>query len=324
MARVADMSAQSGPDTVTIIVNPRAGRGRAIRLLRTVAATLKNGLPDTQVRIIRTRSYLDAQECARRFVEHSPTPSNDQRPNVLVAMGGDGMANLGLNACAGSAVQLAVVPAGTGDDFARGTGVPRRLSAAVAAIIAGHHRRIDAMLATGGAAGGFHRLVGSVVSSGYDAKVNARVNSARVYLGSVSYLAAAVTEIANWLPVHYQVRIDQAEREFDAILMAVGNAGYVGGGIPLCPLADPSDGLLDITIVHPMPASDLIPLIPRIYNGAFVSHPKVEVLRARQVDLAGRGLIPMADGEALTAAPLHLACQPGLVDLIVAAEHADG
>lgn len=323
VAKVADMANETGPDVVTIIVNPRAGRGRSARILPRVIAKLHAGLPRTQVRVIRTRSYADAQERAASFVRHSPRPPDGQRPNVLVVMGGDGMANLGLNACAGSRVQLAVVPAGTGDDFARGTGIPRRPLKAVEAIVQGYHRPLDVLEVSGGPTGDYRRLVGSVVSSGYDAKVNVRVNDGVLHLGSVSYFAAALTEIAKWQPVHYRVNIDGQQRNFEAILVAVGNAGYVGGGIPLCPRADPSDGMLDVTIVHPVRRRDFVRMLPTIYDGRFSEHPMVEVLRATTVDLAGEGLIPMADGETLAGAPLRLTCEPAALHLIVDQAHAD-
>lgn len=314
---------QSQEHVVTIVVNPRSGRGQAVKLLPRVIDVLREGMPQAQIRVVRTRSYTDARERAQAFVAASEPPEPGQRPNVLVMMGGDGMAAIGLNACAGSHAQLGVIPAGTGDDFARGVGIPRRPMAAAAAIAAGLTRRIDLIKATGRIEDGSQqRYVGSVVSSGYDAKVNQRVNRARFRLGTASYASAVLREIAQLKPLSYRLTIDGDHREIQAVLVAVGNSGYVGGGIHLCPLADPADGLLDITIIGPVSRWTLIRLFPLLFRPSFVQHPALTHLRAREVLLDGDGLVPMADGEDLGKAPLRLTCEPGIVEILVGEGHA--
>ncbi len=317
-------SLQPRQHVVTIIVNPRSGHGRAARLLPRVTKALSDALPDSEVRVVRTRNYPDAKDQALVVATASRPPDPGRRPDVLVMMGGDGMASIGLNACAGTHLQLGVIPAGTGDDFARGVGIPRHPLAAARAIAAGRARRVDLTLAVGRIADGSQRrYVGSVVSSGYDALVNHRVNHARINLGSASYAMAVLLEIARLRPLEYRLRIDGQHRHEQAILVAVGNAGFVGGGIHLCPRADPSDGLLDITIIGPVSRWTLVRLFPLLFKGDFINHPAISHLRAREVLLDGEGLVPMADGEDLGATPLLLTCEPGVVEVLVGAEDGE-
>lgn len=312
------MASLSRPHVVTIVVNPRSGGGRAARLLPYVTDALYEALPESQIRVLRTRNYEDARERAQATVAASRPPAAGERPDVLAMMGGDGMASLGLNACAGSHVQLGVIPAGTGDDFARGVGIPRKPLEAAAAIASGISRRIDLTLATGDIVdGSASRYVGSVVSSGYDAKVNYRVNHGRVNLGAASYGSAVLLEMAQLKPLNYRLTVDGERLDTKAVLVAVGNAGFVGGGIHLCPNADPADGLLDLTIIGPASRLTLIRLFPLLFRGAFVDHPAISHLRAREVWLDGDGLTPMADGEDLGAAPLRLSCVPGVLEILV-------
>lgn len=312
------MSLQTRSRVVTVVVNPRSGRGRANRVIPAVTREISQAMPDAEVRVIRTRDYRDARERTRAVAAAAPVPLPGQQPDVLVMVGGDGMASLGLNACAGSHVQLGVVPAGTGDDFARGVGVPRDPLAAARAIASGRSRRIDLTLARGLIADGSDRRhVGSVVSSGYDAKVNHRVNHARLNLGSASYASAVLTEIAELKPLDYRLDIDGERLEMPAVLVAIGNAGYVGGGIHLCPRADPADGLLDLTIIGPVGRWTLIRLFPLLFLGKFVDHPAISYARAREVVLDGEGLVPMADGEELGSVPLHLSCVPRALEVLV-------
>lgn len=303
---------------VTIIVNPRSGRGRAARLLPAVTAELSHAMPDSQIRVVRTRNYADARERAFATAGASLPPEAGQRPDTLVMMGGDGMASLGLNACAGTHLQLGVIPAGTGDDFAKGVGIPRHPLEAAQAIASGQTRRIDLTLATGDISdGSTRRYVGSVVSSGYDARVNHRVNHGRVNLGSFSYATAVLLEMAQLKPLAYRMTVDGEPLHTDAILVAVGNAGFVGGGIHLCPRALVDDGLLDITIIKPVSRWTLIRLFPLLFKGDFIDHPAISHLRAREVNLDGDGLVPMADGEDLGQTPLRLSCEPGVLDILV-------
>ena len=90
------------------------------------------------------------------------------------------------------------------------------------------------------------------------------------------------------------------------MFVAVGNAGWFGGGMQGCPDADVTDGLLDLTVIHPVSRATLLRLMPAIYTGKFVRDPAVELLRAKEVVVDGDGLYAMADGEELGNVPLTL------------------
>jgi len=296
---------------MTLLVNPHAGRGHAGRVLPQVTAALVRGLPRHVLHVVQTLDFDDARTQAREAVQYCmDTQAEDDEPDLLLVMGGDGMASIGLNACAGTPVQLGVIPAGTGNDFVRGMGVPSTTGAAVEGIVAARVRHVDLMRAQGALTEGERtRYVGSVVSTGYDARVNLRTNNRTWSLGSLSYGWAALAELARFHALHYRLEIDGVRREQDAMLIAVGNAGVIGGGMRMCPFADPSDGLLEITIVRPVGRTTLLRLLKRMYDGSFVRDPCVEVLRARHVRVDGDDMFAMADGEQLGAVPLDLEIQ---------------
>lgn len=102
------------------------------------------------------------------------------------------------------------------------------------------------------------------------------------------------------------------------MLIAVGNAGYFGGGMWACPRADLTDGLLDITIVNPVSRMTLLRLLPAMFTGGFVKDPAVELLRASEVVVDGDDLWGMADGEDLGRVPLRLRAVPGHVSVYTA------
>lgn len=295
------------PPTLTLVVNPTAGRGRAARVLPGVVQELLTGVPSARVQVVRATSYEEARIRCIAAVEGARSTVVDGRRDCLVVMGGDGMMHLGLNAAAGSGVPLGLVPAGTGNDFCRGVGVPSSPIGAAKVIAAGVTQEIDLTRASGALTdGASQRYVGSVVSTGYDAQVNRRTNAMTFTMGSLGYAYSALAELAKFEPLRYRVTIDGVPRRQTAMLIAVANAGIFGGGMRIAPDYSLTDGLLDVTIIHPVSRMTFLRLLPSIFSGKFVKDPAVERLRAAHVTIDGDDLYGMADGEALGPAPLLL------------------
>lgn len=313
----------NGP-TVTLVVNPAAGRGRARRLLPMVTAGLVAGLPDARLEVVQTTSFADARLRCIQAVDRARPAMDDRRRDALVVMGGDGMMHLGLNAAAGTDVPLGLLASGRGNDFCRGIGVPADLAGAIRTIVAGHTRRMDLMEASGRLVDGAERRwVGSIVSTGYDARVNYRTNHAKWNFGQLSYTWAALAELSKFEPVAYRLLIDGQPREQTAMFIAVGNAGVFGGGMRGCPDAAVDDGLLDLTVINPVSRFTLLRLLPAMFSGGFVRDPAVEQLRAREVVVDGDGLYGMADGEELGPVPLHLRAVPDMLTVFAPAVVAE-
>lgn len=308
---------------ITLVVNPGAGRGRARRMLPRVCAELLTAMPDVHLRVYQTDSYAEARRRTVAAVRDARPNQTGVRNDTLVVMGGDGMAHLGLNACAETGVSLGIIPAGTGNDFCRGLGIPANIMSATRAIVEGNLRHIDLARATGAVHGPQPRYVGSVVSSGYDARVNRRTNAISLPLGPLAYGYVALSELATFEPVEYRLVIDGKPRNLPAMLVAVGNSGYFGGGMQICPNYDLTDGLLDVTIVHPVSRGTLLRLLPSLYSGKFVRCPAVELLRAGQVEIAGSSLFTMADGEELGGVPMRVESRPKALSVYVPTEQKD-
>ena len=304
------MNQLAKPRLLTLVVNERSGGGRAGRILPKVARRLREQVPTAELHIISSSSWTEAEKLTR-------AAALEARPgDALLVMGGDGMAHLGLNAAAGTEATLGLIPAGTGNDFARGVGVPRTVDEAVGVIVAGRIRTVDLAHISNDTFP--RRYVGAVVSTGYDARVNRSTNHIRLRLGALSYGYIAMRELASFSPLHYAMIIDGVRRRQEAMLVAVSNTGVFGGGMRIAPDADPADGFLDVTVVGPVSRTTLLRLLPSMYSGAFVKHPCVEQFRARSIELAGEGLFVMGDGEELGEVPVRVECVPGVLKVFVA------
>ena len=304
------MNQLAKPRLLTLVVNERSGGGRAGRMLPKVARRLREQVPTAELHIISSNSWTEAEKLTR-------AAALEARPgDALLVMGGDGMAHLGLNAAAGTEATLGLIPAGTGNDFARGVGVPRTVDEAVGVIVAGRTRTVDLAHISNDTFP--RRYVGAVVSTGYDARVNRSTNHIRLRLGALSYGYIALRELASFSPLHYDMIIDGVRRRQEAMLVAVSNTGVFGGGMRIAPNADPADGLLDVTVVGPVSRTTLLRLLPSMYSGAFIKHPCVEQFRVRSIELAGEGLFVMGDGEELGEVPVRVECVPEALKVFVA------
>lgn len=298
--------------TVTLVVNPHAGRGRAAKLLPQVTRELLKGMPGAALRVHQTADFAEARHRCITAAENA-RPAHDGVPaDALLVMGGDGMMSLGVNACADTDVPLGLIPAGTGNDMCRGLGI-RVFNPVQAAhwVISGRTRRVDTLRIEGDLAGGAEmRSVGTVVSTGYAAMVNRRANRMKLPIGGLRYAAAALAELAGFEPLTYRLTIDGRPRIIPAMFVAIANARYFGGGMKIAPTADISDGRIDLTIVHPVSRNTLLRMLPTMFSGRFVGDPAVERLTATEVIVDGPGLYGMGDGEELGDTPLRISVAP--------------
>jgi diacylglycerol kinase (ATP) len=113
-------------------------------------------------------------------------------------------------------------------------------------------------------------------------------------------------ELARLKPRRYQAVFDGEPKEFEAVLLAVGNVTQYGGGMKICPNADPHDGLLDIVWAEPVSRTTLIRIKPKVYQGTHVEHPKLRQATATTVSLNAEGIVCYADGERIAPLPVTI------------------
>ncbi|MFJ2574130.1 diacylglycerol kinase [Streptomyces halstedii] len=290
---------------ITLFVNPTAGRGRGARAAQPAASALREA--GFSVRTVLGEDAADALRRAREAVAGGT--------GALIAVGGDGMMSLALQAVAGTSTPLGAVAVGTGNDFARALGLSVRDPAAAGrlcaeALKAGTVREIDL-----GRAG--ERWFGSVLASGLDSRVNDRGNRMRWIGGRFKYDVALLAELAALRPFAYRVRLDGGPvREIEATLIAVGNGTAYGGGMRICADAVMDDGLFDVTVVGACSRTTLLRVFPRVYKGTHLDHPVVSVHRVSSIELAAAGVTAYADGEPLGPLPLTATCVPRAVRVL--------
>lgn len=292
------------PRRVALLVNPTAGKGRATHVVAKVAAELRAA--DASVEILVGADATDAVAIAKQQVSLGV--------DALVALGGDGMANLALQAVAGTTTPFGLVAAGTGNDLAGALGLPTKDPVAAARLIAellvaGTTRPMDAARTEYG-------WFGCVLGAGFDSRVNDRANRMTWPKGKARYNLAILAELRVFKPVPFVVTIDGKRIESESMLVAVGNAATYGAGIRVCPDAVVDDGLLDVTILGPVSKVEFLRVFPKVYSGGHRDHPAVTMLRGREITLEAVGVNAYADGEYVGPLPLTCTVAPGAVHVL--------
>ncbi|WP_375492421.1 diacylglycerol kinase [uncultured Jatrophihabitans sp.] len=299
---------------VALVVNPAAGRGGARDVLRRAVDRLA-------ARGIAVRELCGASPAESRDLAGAAVRAG---VDALVVVGGDGMIHLALPAVVGTDTPLGVIPAGTGNDQARTYGWPRKSPESAADIVAdGYTRRVDVGVAV--TADGTRSYFGSVLASGFDSLVSDRTNRMRWPRGRARYNLAMLAEFANLRPLPCTVTTAEGETiRQDVLLVAVGNTPSYGGGMRICPAADPTDGVFDVTIAGAVSRRRAAAQVPRVYRGTHVHRPQARTLRTTALRIEAPGINAYADGEYLGPLPVDVTLEPQAVSLLVPRASAGG
>lgn len=206
----------------------------------------------------------------------SEVRSSVRPDDLLVIAGGDGSLGMALDAVSDRTddLMLGVLPVGTGNDFARGMGVPMDPVEAAGLIVSGDARGVDLCLASGT---GAERHFVNACMGGFPVSVDESLEEAtKSRLGPLAFWvggAKAATDLDR-----YEVVVNE-DRSPDVVAVGVGNGSNVGGGIPVFPEASPQDGSLDVCVMPAESIVDAARLALRVRKGEHVELPQVTVGR---------------------------------------------
>jgi YegS/Rv2252/BmrU family lipid kinase len=245
-----------------------------------------------------------------------------QEYELLVAVGGDGTVNEVVNGIAGViGPELAIVPRGTGRDFVRTFGIPGKFDEAIRIAVEGRTRTIDAGRVDFRAWNGEPRTswFANIASAGMSGAIAQRANDGSKALGGkASYLAAILSVFARWDVNEMRVDVDGETRSGPMHDVVVANGAYFGGGLHICPEADPADGLFDVLTIGHLTKGDLALTLPKAYKGRHLPHPKAELLRGRRVTVDADEPVPVElDGEQPGTTPATFSVVPDALRLRV-------
>ena len=279
-----------------LVINPVAGQGKGASVGTHVAGYLNSR--GIKYEIIIGRNGIDQADSLQRFLNRNPDCSG------VIAVGGDGLLHLVLQKVTPAQVPLAVIPAGTGNDFVRTLGWSLEdVDAILEAVLSKKPSSVDLGLVDG-------EWFAAILSTGFDSIVNEKANAMSWPKGPMKYNAAIAIELPRFKPHHYEIVLDDRTISTQAMLIAVSNGRSYGGGMLVCPQADVSDGYFDVMVLHPVSKLEFIKVFPRVFKGTHITHPAVEIVRSKSVKITADA-VAYADGERIGQLPVSAQCIPG-------------
>ena len=237
---------------------------------------------------VATRRDLSAFEVVRRAI------SAGQRPDLVIAAGGDGTHGPAGAALAGSGIPLGLIPLGTFNNLARSVAVPRDLDTALDVIGVGHTRTIDAGRVNG-------RLFFEVAGAGWDATLFPVGESLK--RGNVAGALRALPHMLRFRTNEVRLLLD-GEREVVSRTptVVVANGPYFGSAFAVAPTSQLDDGLLSVMLFEGFGRAALLTYFASMAEGTARPDPRAVTHRAATVEIVSpAGLPAHADGEPVGA-----------------------
>lgn len=291
------------------VVNKRSGNGHGYRTW------------------LKIKDALDAMAVHYR---HLFTDSAGQAADLIAAalsepelwkgvavIGGDGTIHSVLPVLKNFNIPLAVIPAGSGNDTARGFGIPHDPLSALELMLAGQTRAADLIVTSGG-------LTLTALAIGFDAQVAENVNTSLYKkicnffrVGRVAYIVGILHTLLTFKPCSLTVKCDGMTTTYEkAWLTAISNVKSYGGGLHICPEAHPGDGELDICIVHGCSRLQLLRLFPTVLSGKHVHLPFVEFKRGKEISIQfEQQRLALGDGENMSTGPFDICVEPSALQV---------
>lgn len=293
-------------EPVAVVANPTSGRGKGAKLIPKVDALLRSIGVEHVMHVCADPE--DPERLAREAAERGAP--------IVAALGGDGQVGACANGVLGSDAALAVIPAGTGNDFARYLGLNRKDPLAAARLLASPTtRRLDVVRVR--TADG-ERVFVNVGGTGFDSEVNGHANGVRFLKGTPKYIYSTFVTLARFRPGKFEVDVDGEFHAIPGMMIAVGNAVSYGGGMKITPDAKADDGILDLCVIGEVSKPEFVRTFPKVFSGKHVRHPAVTVLRGKQITIsAERAFDVYGDGERFGPLPATFTVVPAALSVVV-------
>jgi YegS/Rv2252/BmrU family lipid kinase len=253
---------------IKFIINPKSGFNKNLRrILGWIDALIKPA--GISYDISYTRKPGDGTDLAKEAV--------DQGYHMVAVVGGDGTINEAGRALFQSDVALAVIPAGSGNGFARNFKIPLRQYQAIKLLLNPRTIPIDIGKIN-------DHYFFNVAGFGLDANVSKNFEQFGMR-GPLPYFLVGIRSYFHFRPEKVLIKFDQQELEITPLVVTIANAPEYGNGAIISPQARPDDGLLDLTILDQMPLWKAVSNVFRLFNGTIDQVSAYHSYRVTSVDI---------------------------------------
>ena len=286
---------------LAFIVNPAAGTGYSLDALRILEEKARSA--GTEYRIFRTERPGHATEIAASLAE-------DRDVATVVSVGGDGTAGEVAAGMTGTGKPMGIIPAGTGNDFIKSVGIPNDPEKALELILSGKAIPTDTGTVN-------DRFFLNVCGTGFDVTVlDYAEEEKKKHRGLLPYFLGLLKAIFHYQSVRLRIVSDELAEEGEYLICSIANGRYIGGGIPICPAADASDGFLDLVLISNVRRWQIPFYLPGLMLSRDLHFRITRHLRIHQVRLTGKRLRINIDGDIVDMDDALFTINPGSLMLI--------
>jgi YegS/Rv2252/BmrU family lipid kinase len=277
----------------TIIINPTAGRGISLSKIEYIKNKIEIEGHTANLEITKYEGH------AKLLVKEVMSEET-----IIIVAGGDGTIReciIGLMQCARKN-PIAILPIGTGNDFARTLGIDLNMENALKIILMDRRQKIHFGQSSD------DEFI-NVISTGFDAAiVKTRNKLKKIIKGPLSYLISTLLTLVVYKAKVYQIEIDGVKTQGEFFLIAVANGKYYGGGMKVAPHASPNNEKLDICMIKKINKWRLLTLLPTIYSGKHIETPYVDYLSCDKIKIScgQEKILVNIDGELVNRNNLHV------------------
>lgn len=292
------------------IINPHAGSASE-------AEALQDLLKEHDILCVETKEEGDARRLAKEALEGDV--------KVVVAVGGDGTVNEvvnGVMAYEGERI-MGIIPMGTGNDLARTLRLPTDPFDALRAIQQRDLIDLDVIEVK---TAGHQRFAANAVSGGFSGQVSEAMDEEmKKTWGPLAYLMGTASAVADLQAYQTRIVCDGDELEpLEVFNVIVANGRTIGGGKLVAPVAELSDGRLDLVITRTADALTIADMSARLLAGTLLEHHSVIHHRVRHVEIATTPAMGFnVDGEMITAEQITCTVHPAALQMIVGPAYPD-
>ncbi|WP_242281021.1 diacylglycerol kinase family protein [Bacillus cereus group sp. BfR-BA-01347] len=281
------------------IVNKVSGNRRALKIWHQVEKMLQ------EKNIYYCVRFTEQSKHATSLVQEL---INKKKATVIVAVGGDGTIHEVVNGLVGTNIPLGIIPAGSGNDFSRGLGIPLKPNKALERILKEKPKIVDIGYVNS-------TYFCTVAGIGFDGEVAQTTNVSIhkkllnfIRMGQISYIISAVKVLFHYKPMDISLVIDKKLYKIPNVwLIAVANLPFYGGGLVICPEAESNDGLFDICIVQGMSKWEFLRIFPLVFKGNHTSSPSIKIIKGKELDIySATPLLVHGDGEMIDQTPVRI------------------
>jgi YegS/Rv2252/BmrU family lipid kinase len=268
---------------ILVIVNPKAGSGKTLRLLPNLKRWLSQSPHEFSFRIPESPDEM------RSEIIHASSHGID----AILLSGGDGTVHQALPAIVEIDLPFGFLPCGRGNDFARNIGLPMDLKKNCFFPSNLSFRKLD--LPTLNQKTPFV----AIAYVGFDAEVNGLANHQKGYFGgTLGYIICVLKALKKFKPFEVEMTIDDQIWRERVMMVTVANAPFYGGGMKITPHAIMDDGVLDICMVKEIPKWELLQQFPKVFKGTHIFHPRIMMKTGKRIKIVSEERREVfADGE---------------------------